>query len=276
MIAPIPTNVPVVHINTAELQRRVAVARASGPRGMEEGVKVMASAFVDFADRVSPKDTNRFVNGFIMAGAEIGATSKQPYPVRESRYRKMIENVLIRQERTFARQAKALETTLDRWYYSKGRSGPWLRKKERELRKLKKRHVRAGEELAAFRANPHAVGIDLFNRKYDVKVDGEGNVLSVKAYIARLASVRTKIYGGKGALITSGRRVFARLHNLEAHASFAERRHRVVARAMSQLRRVGVRRASRRYLEHQAIAGGLRLAGGSVSGSRGLPSGRLR
>lgn len=261
MTAPTMT-APVVTINTDLLRRRLETARQSGPRAREDAARVLAAAFVEFAVEHAPRDTNRYVNGWIMAARQVGATTRTPLPTRESRYRKMYENVLTRQLTRLERKSKSLARTLDRWYYSKGRRGPWLRKMERELRKLERRAERAREELEAFRSNPDVIVMDLFRRK-----GGRAT--------QRLATTRSAIYGGAGALLRAGSRVFVRLHNREAHASFVEREHRIVSRAMGQMRRVGVRRAGRAYIERQAIAGGLRVAAGSVAGSRGLPAGRL-
>jgi hypothetical protein len=175
-------------------------------------------------------------------------------PIRDSRVGKMIEEILIRQLETLERRITAKKKTLDAWYYSRGRTGPWLRKEEGRIHKLERQRDRAAEELAKFYGATGVVAFDLFTDR-----------------AKRRATVRDKIYGGSGAIITAGTRAFTRLHNLEPHASFVERRERVMARALGVLRQVGAKRASRKYLETQAAAGGLRLDTGSTSGRRMLP-----
>lgn len=253
-----PNLVPRIRVDTRKLRQRIEIAKRSGDQGATEGARVMAAAFVDFVLTTSPQDTNRYVNGWIEAARDVRATQRTPLPIQESRSRNRILAALEGQVRRLDKKAEQLETVLDRWYYTKGRTGPWLRKKEAELRRLHKRRERAAEELAKFIGAEGAIAIDLYGRK--------------GAKTQRLTTVRTKVYGGVGAIIHAGGARVVRLHNLEPHATFVERRTRVVARAVAVLRSAGLRRAGTAYLRKQAAAGGLKLGAGQIVGGRGLPA----
>lgn len=207
------------------LRRRMGGARKAALRAMVE------AAFEPMI-REAPRDTNRFVRGWIMAARDVKATRVAVPAVKPSRYRAEILAILEGQVAVLARALDRKRGVLDRWYTARGRSvsrgyGARLR---REVAAAERRLRRAVEELAKARGESAAL-------LFDAVRGGR-----------RVSTVRERIYGGSGAYLEAGGRVFARLHNKEPHARIVERRTGLLRRANSRARRAGLRRAGRSYL----------------------------
>ena len=231
-------------VSTLGLQHRLAGLNAITPAAGEVAVQLMAEEFVNHALSISPRDTNRYVRGWIEAGNKSGVGSWPLPPLIDSKFADKfaarLESQLASNESRMAAEQAAVKHWADlhqERYLSKGRTDKWERsllKKKREaearLAKVTALVERAREQVKKF----HAGAIVIWGKK------------TKRAYsLSQLATVRENAYGGDGKVIKDGYQTFVLLHNLEAHATIVEKRWRVVARATGRLRAVGFKKASK-------------------------------
>lgn len=209
---------------TADLSKFKAeldlIAR-QGPGASREAVKVMGRDFIQEVEMISPRDTNRYVRGWLEAGTAAGVGNFPAPPVVPSRVGEKLKAFFLAQ--------------FEKWDYivrrneRSGRSDKWTRK-------AIKLRDRAAEELAKYTETAIAVGVRVVDgRAFSV---GRGR---------NLATVRTKVYGGTGSITRNGHETIVLLHNLEAHASIVEYLYRIRARAGARARVFGVKSVSRKY-----------------------------
>lgn len=217
---------------------------------------VMAEFFVGFIDRymAAHHDTNRYINGWISALHSVGLTAHALKPYKKSgRHDKYIAK-LQGQLDTMLRLADRLERGLD--YYrlqdalappredgtprKKRMDQPHAIKKQEQLRRLEKDIVRARREL---RRASEGEAIIFFDRNANERRRRE------------LHTVRHKIYGGAGNLIQIGHQVIVELANREPHVRLVEAHPKLghpVKAAYAALRHIGLRRASKKYMDVMA------------------------
>ena len=258
-----------MHVNYDPFIRDMVKIRAFHSEAIQESTIVIGGQWLRRVNELSSKhhDTNRYINGYILAAHDIGYTEIPVKPYRASHRREMFLQVLMEQYDDKLGTVERLLEKID-WYKQmdaaatprldgkprkKRTRQPYYRKLLKALKKAQKRLDSAAGELIEAGENEHAVFF--FGRK--------GRVLkSGKTGRSRLASVRGEIYGGRGTVELIGNRVFVTFENLEPHTRLVERKPKIghpARTAMSELRFIGVRRASKRYMEVQAEKFGRRL-----------------
>ena len=233
--------------NTAGFEAKLRALEEALPHAGEAANKVMGQEFVKHLSVMAPRDTNRYVRGWIEAGNKAGLTSSPLPPVVPSRSADRLAGRLERQLAEWEARLERARKVVLYWdalhqsrYVARGRSDKWeknllARKAEAEKRveKLVVLVERAKAQVEAFEATGGS-GIVIWGRK-------------TKSQLAKgqLATVRERVYGGAGQFIRNGWNSLVRLHNLEGHATLVEKRYRVVARALAMVRATGARRARR-------------------------------
>ena len=234
--------------------------QTSGPRGAVESAALFLRALQEFTHR----DTRRYIRGWEMAYNDCARSAGLPdmyrnlSTLRRSQYRDEYVRILVEQNNALLYRYKAKARMLYSWYDSKGRKhDKFYNDQKRKLEKLGKRIDRAAEELDRLLAD--ADGTALLMKNVNRAQVIEGNKLSNvdlstedAALKTRLATVRTKVYGGTGKTFGAGNRWFCTMHNLEAHCRVVEWRFNTVAKARAVTGSFGVRRVARTMIERIA------------------------
>lgn len=225
-----------LHIDTARALQKLKTMGAASVEAEPIVMRELLRVFIEGINEIAPRDTNRYIRGWLLAANDVGL--KVPVvPLEPNSRRTEYLAKLAEQIDSLDKQIEGIEKRLELWYERKGRRlGAWGRKRKSELRKLRRRRVRAGEEL------DKALGTEYFSY-FDA-----GSAFEAKNK-RKLSTVREKIYGGKGEMFTAGGQLFVRLTNMEPHANIVEKRRRPRDRAMERVRGSGLRRAGRAYIK---------------------------
>lgn len=201
------------NVRKARVEREVSGWSAGVARDLAGAVGMHVVA-------MAPVDTGRYVRAVAQA---VNFAGGGPIPVRTvtpSRHHAKYVGALKRQVDAWERYAKWRRERLNYLYPGgsprRGRTA-FYRGLAAQVRMAEKRERRAREELAKALTNDDALFVGLLHSGRSV--DG------------RLATVRTKVYGGVGIVVETPRGAEARLTVLEPHARFLERRLRLFARA---------------------------------------------
>jgi hypothetical protein len=231
-------------VSTQGLQRRLAGLSSAAPEAGETAVQIMAQEFLGSVVDASPRDTNRYVRGWMEAGNKAGVSSYALPQIEPSRFADRFAARLERQLVEWEQKLEEAERIERYWrelhqerYVAKGRTDKW----ERDLLKKAKAAAARVEKTR---------GLVTIAREQVDKYHAGAVVIwgrSVKREFSKgqLATVREQAYGGDGKMMRNGWGTVVLLHNLEAHASIVEKRLRIVARATARLRAVGFKRATR-------------------------------
>lgn len=222
----------------------------------KETVQALAEDFIRIVVSRSPQDTRRYVSAWIEAGNAAGVSNFSYLPLRRSKHadtlllrleRQLIE--LLRKVEIADKAAKFWEDTYTRRYGRTARKDRWerdcARKRDKALKRAAKLQVVvefASEQIRKFKDGQ--AGELVIWGKSDAKDTAK----------RRYASVRDKVYGGRGTWKRAGHRTFLELKNLEPHASIVESRVGVVREALRSVEGLGLRRVEPRVVK---LIGGL-------------------
>jgi hypothetical protein len=203
---------------------------------------------------VAPRDTGRYINGWVGAGVDGGLrVAGRAVPLRPSRFAEKWEERLAGQLKFFREvlahwQAIHAELT-ERWAReyagkaSRSRRAAELRRRLREAQGKVRRYERdmALAEQAAREFNAKDPQVVIFGRKR--KNDR----------VSAPMTVRAKIYGGRAERIGSGWTgtgpIGLRLINLEPHAKIVENRKKLVGQAARLMQQMGVASTAKKVAE---------------------------
>lgn len=227
------------------LRRKLHAAERAGPAASVEALRVLGRAFGGAVLATSPTDTNRYKRGWAQA---LNAAGLGPVAVPEITRSRLADELKARLElqlERFEARAEKKKKAAEYWqkvyanrYARAGRKDRWERdcaarrdRAAKDAATARKQAERAAEQLRLF--DPR--GLVVWGRR------GKGGKLT----LGEVATVRTKVYGGRGVVVGTGSGAYLLLHNLEPHASIVESSDRVVARAFSAVKRPGVTRRAR-------------------------------
>lgn len=241
--------VATVTFDNSRLIRQLRALEQDHGAASDAAVTVMGEVMLERLGMLWPRDTNRSIRGWLMAGQSAGLTTAPLPPIKASKRRDVYLAALERQvaeaEREFAKNDR-----FDSLYRQRGRTGePYYRKIVSRKNKARKTADRAREELNKALASEGILFDDRGGFVY-----GDGRYLK-NHNLRRLTTVRVKVYGGTGRRMTLYGQRFLELTNYEPHAKIIERiaRHGHPLRvAMSSVRVVGMRRASDAYMRKMA------------------------
>lgn len=217
--------------DTSKMVKSIRQMANASHAARRQAIKIIAGEVVLGVVRDSPRDTNRFVRGWIEAGNKAGVTSLAvPSLNQSSRH----DQIAARLQRQLAKWQGIVQR-----YERQGR-------RDKHYNQAVRRRDAAKRELERFWATEDGavVAFDLY--KWQRNYSGR-----------KLTTVRHNIQGGEGQIITAGDHTFVHLHNKEPHASVVERRTGVMRIAMAKYKAVGLRRATKGYIARVAAAGGV-------------------
>ncbi len=181
----------------ARMANRSPAARVMALKGLGRRV---VHTMMTLADPY--RDTNRYVNGWAMAGNSAGLGPFAVRPLQKSEYHGEFEAAVLRRLR-------------------------WLQWRRSQAKPGSKRQANIERQIAEARRHlwmlrngklDHAAAIHLFTV-------GTRNK-------ARRVQIIEKVYGGRGSWVRAGARTYLRLHNLEAHATLVERQRQIFRRSV--------------------------------------------
>lgn len=217
-------------VDASGLQRRIQLLRKNMPEISRQVALEMNGLLAWRVSDTSPRDTNRFVRGWMLAAKDVG-----PIPVmipavkstsRHAEYMKYLQKELTR----LMNERKAVAGMIDFWYTSKpnrNRNTPAYREMSAKVRKLDKWIVRVQEEIA--------------------KAGGDETVLLMDKERGRrnYSTVRVGVYGGEGSIRRIVGKTLVRWHNKEPHATIIERKYGIIRNAMGMVKRAGLVRVKK-------------------------------
>lgn len=182
--------------------RRILSRQAYARRAVTiENARAVCRMAYDFA----PVDTGRFKKNLAEAANRAGVGPLVPLRTKRSRFADRLVPRLA--------EEAAYWTMRDMQYQAAGRTD------EPYYRKVLRNRNRAELELRRFEQTEDAIVINAFG--------------------GRRASVRYKVYIGRGRVRQTRTHTIVEIHNTEAHASMVEKRHKVMARAIAAVRSGG-------------------------------------
>lgn len=242
-----------MRVSTSALSRAHQAMRHAGTAALPVMVRAIAGHVIHAAASISPRDTNRYIRGWIIAGKMVGVTDVPLPVIRESKYSKEYIARLIEQQQKFEAQVARVDGLIYAWYDKPGRRRRgYYNRLLAERTRWQQRADRAREETEKFIRATGAivigVGVNVAGGKITGSfVRGGGRKISV--------TVRDRVHGGRGRLFVNERRAVMLLHNLEPHAAIVERRQRVLGRAEAGVRPL-VWRIGKRLTRAMALAAG--------------------
>jgi len=203
------------------LERKLKKMAQATPSARRGALDILVRNVMQEVSVTAHRDTNRWANGWAQASNMAGVGPIVVRPLNKaSRHSQII--------RTLHAQHRLWQRIVDR-YEMQGRKDKWY---NRAVRKRDK----AVEQIRRFADTPEEAVIVI-------------NMYRNSKYEGGLATIRHKIYGGTGSAIDVGDRSYTRLHNLEAHATLVEYKFRTLRAAERRVWRLGLHRASKRYIE---------------------------
>ncbi|MBX3380870.1 MAG: hypothetical protein KF805_12320 [Phycisphaeraceae bacterium] len=178
-----------------------------------------AKLVVRRAYATAPTDTGRFKKNLAEAANAAGVG---PLPVIATKRSRYAEIYLSR-----------LTESVAYWKFMDDRYQRENRTREPFYRKILRKRARAERELARFEQTNDAIVIGGLRGSKD-------------------PSVRYKLYRGSGRIVQTRNTTVVQVHNTEAHASFVERRSKVMRNAISAVKAGGAgiaRLTKKKYLE---------------------------
>lgn len=241
-----------VAVNRAGLKAKLKRLEGAAQLSAVEATRLLGNTFVDYVERTAPRDTNRYVAGWMEAANAAGLGPRTVPKIKPSELREKVYHRFEDQVSFWNRIAQQWKSRAEQWerlyntrYVQTGRKGKYEQEARAELAKRKKYAAkaaklaeRAKDEFEALKANPTATIIFGKGKKKGLKDEDD-------VRLGRLHTVRVPIYGGDGQRLLVNGQVYYRLHNKEAHASIVESRHHTVKTALAIVGIAGVRRAKR-------------------------------
>lgn len=261
-----------VTVDTSVLRRKVQRVLSNRTGARRETALALAHAQVEFFVDQGPRDTNRFVNGWIQANNAAGLRRLAEKPLERSRIADKIITFLEEQAEYLRGAIAGTEKTLDAWYTSKGRKeDKWARRKRREVDRLK---IRLADTLAGIEAAAERAGVIILDANRALPfAESSFRVRRRKSRVAGrqgsviLARAQLKVFGGTGRVVDLPNSTLVILHNKEPHASIVDRRFSLSTKARSELSRVGGKLYGNAYTNRLLKGTGFQGSrGGSVQG----------
>jgi hypothetical protein len=215
-----------VKVDSTLLMRRLDGLRKSLPEisgvAALEGNALIAGRVAE----TSRRDTNRFVRGWLIAMKMVGPIPAMVPGVQASSRHADYVLKLILERNAVKRELVSVESAIDWWFRNNPtrQNSPYYRKMLARRNKLLFWKERLEEEVR-------------LATKYDdlIFMDAERGKRN-------FSTVRVKIFGGRGRMVRNGNFMLVRYHNLEAHTTIVERRDKILARALGEMKTVGAQR----------------------------------
>lgn len=215
-------------VDSTRMAQKVAGMRQRLPSARELGLRSLADKAADAFERISPRDTNRYVRAWLEAAGGAGSNPR-PIPVLQASknaayIRKRIVGQYVEQHRAVLRTEKWINS----WWPPGSKINAFARSQLNRLAKMKKREERLLEEIRTLDASPTDAVL---------LIGGRGK--------NGFATVRTRIYGGTGFVDVGAGVMYMR--NMEAHAYIVESKRAIKKIVGRYVQLLGGRIISNRY-----------------------------
>lgn len=223
--------------------RKLKEAGNGGPS--KEAARAFATEWLKSVASLAPRDTNRYIRGWLLGAADVEISVEEIPPLQPSRYSEYYAKYLRDQARAVLTEIVELRERMRNWFEIPGKPPTqWYLDAERRVRKLARRLQRANEEIAKYEDVEIAGTALVMDARVQMSgwKSAAGRYFAQQAMVAsKLATVRNRIYGGRGAFVKAPSGAwFVQLINLEAHATIVEWKYNVVRLSTRQIRNAGV------------------------------------
>ena len=229
-------------VNARQFHEKIARMEAQRKAARHEALEVIGKSLSEWIDLSSPKDTRRFIRGYLTAFQQVGHLGVPVPELRPSKYVGRAIQMLVEQYDQWRDTAEIRRRRLLERYPNGAPRGQRAayNKMRREVVKAQNLATRAREELEKYRAAPYGIIMSPLRWVYDTR-QNDGR---------HLVTVRPMPYGGNGVLVDRPTRTTARMINQEPHAVFIERQHDVLDKAFGMAALSGTikRKAAEKYL----------------------------
>jgi len=241
----------------AKMKQAHARIRQAAPAARVAMIRQHARSIVHGLASLSPRDTNRYVRGWIIAGKMVGV-GDVPLPViKESKYKREYIEAMLAQIERLEGKVQAIDGLIWAWYEKPGRrKAGYYHKLEDRKRVAEHRVSKARDVLRRYidRTDSIVMGVGINTRQL------KGGGTRVRSWWAKdqgrqlSVTIRDRVYGGRGRLILAQHRAVLVLSNLEPHARIIERKRGVLAAADAGARLAGLRKLGSGYVRLVAAA----------------------
>lgn len=240
-----------VTVDYSRFKAKLARIRERSHTQREAFVIGIAGSFTQNLVNLSPRDTHRYVRGWMMAARDVGVKVSALPALRPSKNREKIIEALVRQRNGAVAEENRWLRLKEQWYEKTNRPRKgYYNKIVNESGKARKRVERAEQELEKFLANTDALAI---MRGSGAALNGYQRMIDPKKINL---TVRDKVYGGRGRLLKGQVVTTVALQNLEPHSRTVEKYRGVTRKARALLRVAGLPPLKSKVI--RAIAGGVR------------------
>ena len=210
-------------IDDSNMQKRLlGIRNELGKNGAKAAAVVLVEEFRDRMIRLSPRDTNRYLRGWMEACSKAGVPT--PLPVIKNSSRQAEYLSALQSQLAFWREFYSRELAIRAAWYDNDptkKRGPHFRKLESRIRKAERRMKAAEDALSAAMLND---GVIVMDGGWEA-LRGSHRIDKAKPLSKRGATVRWVVYGGEGEIRTNARGVaWINLRNKEPHAQILERK----------------------------------------------------
>lgn len=250
MAGRVPAPRVTVKVDTRRLETRLGNLSRRSPDGARIFSAVIACEVMRSVILRCDKDTNRYARGWQIAHnmaarwTDGRVTPWTVFPVKESRYAKQNRYRLEQQARKYHDWLDNLRERLQ-WMRTRPNYENW------KSYPTTMRAIAKVEKIAAA-ADAQVQAIDAPEGRSAIIIGGRKTKSELAS--SRLARVRVQVYGGDARLVRAGSTVYVQARNLEPHAAIQEKRRRHLAQALRAARSIGLRTASRAYIDHMVEA----------------------
>lgn len=213
--------------------------RRGGRAGTKDASVVIIRAWLQEVSAISPRDTRRYVRGWLLAGRDIGITDLAVPSLQATKYAEFYEKILYGQVEKLVREYTFIRSRMKLWFEDRGRPPTrWYNNAARQVAQIEKRLQTMLLQVARWESTTVAQTGIVFDARVNIAgwlKDGK-NVQRLKG--RKFASVREKVYGGEGGFITASNGItFGQVRNLEPHVKLIESRYGIVRKATAAVRR---------------------------------------
>lgn len=211
-----------VRVDRSRLMAKLKLAEGSLPDARRLAMIEVAKIMVKVMSEISPRDTNRYVRGWLEAGHGAGVQTTLP-PLKPSKVRDQIIANLTTQAAMMQGRVNELEARQAK--LKKAPSAKFLAR----MATARKRLDKAEDALKRFVGSETALAL---MRKFSYVLNGNNRHISPTSVAIE---VKDEVYGGSGFLTHSQSKTVLNLHNREPHSNAVENRKHVLQRAKASV-----------------------------------------
>ena len=219
-----------VRSDTTQLMKSIEALKRQQTVARQAQLTALANNCAKGFEAFTPEDTGRLKKAWLEACGEVGADSAVLPSLKPSRRADRIYQRIRGQWINTHIQRVKLETLFNKWYPDGRKLGEFGQRMKRDLAKVVKREGKLKEQYDLWKQADQAPVI-MIGR-------GGGH---------KYATLRTKVYGGRGAIRDHGERSELLLHNQEPHASIVDSNTGMKSKVARYLKMFGGKQLESKY-----------------------------